>query len=349
MSEKKVLVALSGGVDSSVAALLLKRKGFKVCGVYLKLSPAQNSGKSTARAVAEQLKIPFYALDLSDKFKTEVIDYFCTHYLNGLTPNPCAVCNKKIKFSALLRFAAKKDIDYLATGHYARALKDKSGHFSLRQARDKNKDQSYFLFALTQQQLKKVIFPLGNYTKAQVRRIAAGAGLKTQRSRESQEICFVPGRDYRAFLRRNCAERIKPGSIVDRQGRRLGRHAGICFYTVGQREGLGIALGRPQYVVDINRSGNQITVGERADLCRRKIIAEDVSWVNSQPPAQAMPVEAKFRYKHPKKSARLKKVGPRSWQVEFSEPQFAVTPGQAVVFYQADKLLGGGWISATNC
>ncbi len=320
----KVIVAMSGGVDSSVAAALLKRDGFNVIGVFLKLWPGFDGKK--AQEAAKKLGIDFYILDFQKEFKKKVVDYFIKEYKLGRTPNPCVVCNKEIKFELLFQ---KIPGDFLATGHYVRL---KNGR--LFKAKDKNKDQSYFLWQLNQKQLSRVLFPVGGYTKPQVRALARKFKLLVLDIRESQEICFIQT-SLNDFLKKYI--KPKPGRIVDKEGRKIGEHPGLCFYTIGQRKGTRLSAG-PYYVLDKDTKKNVliVTKNER-DLYKKELIVKDVNWISKK--KLPLKVMAKIRYRHKLASAVVDKN-----KVIFTKPQRAITPGQSAVFYKGQELLGGGII-----
>jgi tRNA-specific 2-thiouridylase len=356
---KRIIVAMSGGVDSSLTAALLKDKGCEVIGITLKLfdyerdicDTRKKSCCSTedvydARRVAEKIDIPFYVLDYKDLFKECVIDLFIKEYLKGRTPNPCIICNEKIKFHYLLKQAKELDADYIATGHYAQNIYDEStGLFKLKKGRDKNKDQSYFLFNLNQEQLKKIIFPLGDFTKSNVRKLAEKYGLKVAQKEDSQEICFVTNNDYQSFISKNVDKKlIKPGIIVDEIGKKLGEHQGIYAYTIGQRKGLGIAHPFPLYVLGFDLEKNEVIVGKDKRLFKDELIVDNVSFISGSAIKSDTPCTVKIRYSHSPAKAVIKITGKRKINIKFDEPQRAVTPGQAAVFYSEDEVLGGGWI-----
>jgi len=342
---------MSGGVDSSTAAALLVREGYEVIGVTMRLWTVEQpelplhhrrccsvEDIDDARSVCQHLGIPHYVLSFEREFGAQVVDYFVAEYGRGRTPNPCLACNQHVKFRPLLAKARALGADHLATGHYARIVRN--GHYELWRARDPRKDQSYVLYMLGQEELSHTLFPLGEYTKEEVRELARSLDLPVADKPDSEEVCFVTQPDYRSFL----AERLpqKPGEIVDRRGHVLGYHSGISGFTIGQRHGLGIAQGVPLYVTSIDAEHNRVVVGGREELYRTSLWAEELHFV-AGPPEGAIMVEAKVRYRSPATPARLKLEGGRA-QVRFLEPQRAVAPGQAVVFYQGEKVLGGGII-----
>jgi len=347
--KKKVMVAMSGGVDSSVASLLLKQAGFEVVGVTMCLGvKAGDSDKprccgleaiEDAKRVCDKLGIPHYVMDFSEDLEEKVIDKFISEYIKGRTPNPCIECNRFLKFDVLLRKALSLGFNYLATGHYA-GIEQNNGSFILKKARDKNKDQSYFLYPIKKERLKSILFPLFRFTKAQVRRIAQKAGLAVAAKPESQDICFVAKKDYRKFIEARI-KKIKPGPILDLKKRVLGRHKGICFYTIGQREGLGISWRKPLYVISIDVTKNQIIVGERESLKAKSLVAGNLNFLIDELPEEN--IFAKIRYGH--KPARCKiKLSGNKLKVDFIRGQEAITPGQSVVLYHRDTVLGGGVI-----
>lgn len=346
----RVVVAMSGGVDSSVTAWLLKEAGFDVVGVTMQLfsgdgpsSGCCSAEDGDARRVAATLGIPFYVLNFQADFEKEVIASFGREYARGRTPNPCLVCNSRMKFSLLAGRARSLGASYLATGHYARiAFCADRGRYILKRGVDPAKDQSYALYAMTQDQLSYTLFPLGELTKTEVRSYAAAAGLPVAGKPESQEICFVPGGDYRAFLRGRVP--LQPGPIVDRNGRLLGTHAGVAGYTVGQRRGLGLAGPEPYYVVRIDAATNTLVVGTREETLAPGLLAVDCNFVSVPHLDRTVDATVKIRYRAADVRCRLESVGPGEVVVSFCAPQAAVTPGQAAVFYQGDEVLGGGTI-----
>lgn len=348
---------MSGGVDSSLAASLMKKKGYEVIGVTFKMWPKEECGASfgraccnlesvtRARAVAEGLKIPYYVVDFSVEFKKEVIDYFCSEYLKGYTPNPCVVCNEKIKFGRLLDKAKLLGAGLIATGHYANVIFDKkTGRYLLKEGKDKLKDQSYFLFNLSQGQLKRAVFPLGNMLKSKTRALAKKLKLKTFNAASSQDVCFIQDMDYAEYIRKKTGVEIKRGKIVDAAGKVIGEHKGIPFYTIGQRRGLGIAHTEPLYVTAIDIKNNRLIVGPKAEVMKKGLIAERLNWIAIDKMGRPIKVKAKIRYNHKKAEAVVTRIGEDTVKVEFDKPQEAPTPGQAVVFYDKDIVIGGGWI-----
>ena len=350
---KRVVVAMSGGVDSSVAAAILKKEGYEVIGVTMRLwsegdgdSPAPHrrccsvEEVEDARRVCQVLDIPFYVVNFEAQFRTHVVDYFCREYLRGRTPNPCLACNKWIKFDSLLNKAMALGAEYLATGHYARIERHNEG-YRLIKALDSGKDQSYVLYALRQKEMEHLLFPMGLYRKSEARKMAQGLGLPVWDKEESQETCFIFNGDYRHFLAERSSH--QPGDIVDADGKVRGRHSGIAFYTVGQRRGLGVVSREPLYVLSIDRVSNRVVVGSDEQLLRSELVASEVSFVSGEAPQEPVEVTAKIRYKSPEARAVLYPDGGRV-RLLFEEPQRAITPGQAVVFYDRDVVLGGGII-----
>jgi tRNA-specific 2-thiouridylase len=355
LSPARVVVAMSGGVDSSTAAALLVEEGYEVIGIMMRLWAEEGEGGTAnrccspeavedARRVCQVLGIPFYLVNYEKDFKQRVVDYFIGEYASGRTPNPCLACNRHIKFGLLLRRALSLDAQYLASGHYAR-IRRANGHYQLLKGVDRWKDQSYALYMLGQEALAHLLFPLGDYTKDEVRAIALDRGLPIAEKAESQELCFVHDDDYRRFLRTHAPETIKPGPIVDTAGRVIGQHKGLPFYTIGQREGMGIAAPEALYVLEMDVARNTIVACTKAELGRRELIAHQVSFVSGEAPASPMKVTAKIRYKAVEAKATLTPVDENSVALTFVEPQRDITPGQGVVFYRGDIVLGGGIIA----
>jgi len=353
-----VAVAMSGGVDSSVAAALLKEQGYDVIGISMRVwDPvtffAERDGEappcppsdavSNARLIADQLRIPFYEVNFEGEFRSIVIDDFIGEYCHGRTPNPCARCNRFIKFGLLLDKALALGADKLATGHYARIQRDGEGFFRLLKGTDTKKDQSYFLFDLTQEQLSRSMFPLGGMTKTDVRALAERLGLGLAGTGESQEICFIPDDDYVRFLEGGALAADLSGEIVTSDGTVVGRHSGTYRYTVGQRRGLGIAWSEPLYVTGIDTARNRIAVGTKQELYRPGLVGKDLNWMMPAPSGE-FTATCKIRYRHQPVPCRIIPLEDNRVEVRFLEPEKSVTPGQAVVFYDNDRVLGGGWI-----
>ncbi|MGD9014568.1 MAG: tRNA 2-thiouridine(34) synthase MnmA [Candidatus Omnitrophota bacterium] len=339
--KKSVAVAMSGGVDSSVAAAILVNQGFNVTAVTMAFNFLDGQSVKNARRVADSLGISHRVVDLTWDLENKVINNFTDGYLSGKTPNPCVRCNQYVKFGALLRHSLAWGCDFLATGHYARKIKSRAD-FLLRKGQDKNKDQSYFLYRLNQRQLSHLLFPLGNLTKQEVIKIARRLRLPVAQQKESQEICFLPGADYRGFLKKRVTADIKSGPVVDKAGNVLGRHQGIPFYTIGQREGLNIALGRRAYVVGINPAKNQIVLGDLGDAYGREFTVVQSSFILRLLKKKVV-YKVKIRYNHQEAEAMILRCG-RTLRVRFRQPQFAITPGQSAVFYHGDIVMGGGII-----
>jgi len=341
----RVLVAMSGGVDSTLAAALLLEQGHEVVGGTLRLvDPSPVSEVADPAGAAAGLGISFTSWDLRGDFARLVIEPFAAAYAAGRTPNPCIHCNARLKFGFLLDRARELGVDALATGHYARIVPDTQRQPCLARGTDRRKDQSYFLFALARAALTFVRFPLGGLTKDTVRAMARDRGLAAAERAESQEICFVPGDDYAGFLARQApAGAFVPGPIVDTAGRQRGEHRGLAHYTVGQRRGLGVAAGSPLYVVALAAASNTLVVGPDAALWRDDLVATGVNWLVDEPETDFR-AAVRIRSRHDPAPARLAPAGDGSWKVLFDEPQRAITPGQAAVFYDNDTVLGGGWI-----
>lgn len=357
MNKKKAVVAMSGGVDSSVTAGLLKEQGYDVVGLFMRMGNLYGDGtahESRARSccsledahdaerVAECLNIPFYVLNFKEAFEG-LVEYFCAEYARGRTPNPCIICNQSLKFGKLLKFAYSIGADLLATGHYAR-LEGVKGRYILRTGLDGRKDQSYVLFSLSQEQLAHALFPLGEWTKEQVRRKASELGLRNRAKPDSQEVCFVPDGGYERLIRERAGHDVRTGLIKDVQGRVLGSHPGIQFFTIGQRRGLGIAMGEPYYVVDIDPVEGTVTVGRDRETLVTEFLVTSLNWVSIERPMDKIKADVKIRYNHRAVPAAIYPTGDDMVRVVFDEPQRAVTPGQAAVFYRGDVVLGGGWI-----
>ena len=351
----RVVVAMSGGVDSSVAAAMLAEEGHDVVGLSMQLYD-QRDGETTfgscctiddlhdARRVATSIGIPHYIVNFERQFDEHVVSGFVAEYLNGRTPIPCVRCNGELKFTTLLERARGFDAAVVATGHYARVGEVSPGRYALRRGLDRDKDQSYFLFTLTQDQLAAARFPLGSLRKSEVRDYAEARGLPVARKPDSHEICFVPTGDYAAFVERRAPEAPAPGPITDRNGTELGRHDGIHRFTVGQRKGLGLSASEPLYVLALDAAGSTVTVGPRTALDRVELDASEVNWISGQPPVGPLRVTAQIRHRHPEAHATLRPRSGARASLTFDEPQPAVTPGQAVVFYEDDTVVGGGWI-----
>ncbi len=344
--DKRVAIAMSGGVDSSVAAALLLEEGYEVIGLTMDI--CTGSAVAEAAKAAANLGIRHEVVNLQGFFKEKVIDYFMSEYLRGRTPNPCAVCNRHLKFGALLEKASELGADMLATGHYARVKYDEvSGRYLLYRAQDKAKDQSYFLYTMTQAQLERIVFPLGEYTKTQVRQKAAELGLVSADKPESQEICFIPDNDYKKFLAAHLSgQGIKPGLFLNTKGEALGRHQGIPYYTVGQRKGLGIALGYPAYVVALDVENNSVILGYDKDIYKKALVAEYNNFIAFAGLNAPLEVVAKIRYGAKPALAVITPERAGRVRVDFDEPQRAITPGQVVTYYQGDLVIGGGLIAA---
>ena len=349
---------MSGGVDSSVTAALLRDEGHEVIGIsmqvwdYSRFTGAEEGSFGTccslddihdARRVADQLGIPFYVVNFEEEFQRLVIEDFIGEYFLGRTPNPCVRCNQWIKFELLLKKARSLDADFLATGHYARVERDAGGRFHLLKGVDKGKDQSYFLFTLTQEQLGHVLFPLGGLTKGDVRRMAAQFALRVAEKGESQEICFIPDNDYVRFIEEARGKGHQAGDIVDSRGEILGSHEGVYRYTVGQRKGLGIAHPHPLYVLRVDAEKKEVVVGGKNELYREGLVARNVNWTVPLP-LSLIEATCKIRYRHHPVPCRIFPLPNGHVEVRFLEREKAVTPGQAVVFYDGDEVLGGGWI-----
>ena len=350
----KVVVAMSGGVDSSVAAALLKEQGYDVVGMMMRLWSEPGKEESNrcctpdsmaqARRVAAKLEIPFYVIDAKDVFHNTVVQYFLDGYARGETPNPCLVCNRQIRWTFLLEHALALGADYMATGHYVRIRRNEQGKSELLRAVDRSKDQSYVLHVLTQEKLQHALFPVGDYPKTEIRAIAERHGLPTASRKDSQDLCFLAGEDYRNFLQRNAAEMLKPGDILTRDGRSVGAHNGLANYTIGQRKGLGLASPVPLYVLGKDSMTNTLIVGTQDELGSRELTARDVNWVSGNVPGEPFRAEVKIRYTAKESEALVTTLEGNRVLVQFDAPQRDITPGQAAVFFQGDLMLGGGII-----
>lgn len=364
---KRVLVAMSGGVDSSVSAYLLKKQGYEVVGVFMrhgirtpvsaekggpersltilrkiKQSCCSVADAEDAQRVADRLAIPLYVLNFEEEFR-QIVDYFVDEYIHGRTPNPCIVCNNRLKFGKLFEYAFSVKADFIATGHYARVLPTDDGTHGLFCGRDSNKDQSYVLFGIRRQDLPRLLFPVGGYSKAEIRKIAAEIGLRVADKPDSQEICFVADDNHPRFVREYRPEVDTSGDIVTTDGKVVGRHNGLERFTIGQRKGLGIALGEPYYVVRIEAETRRVVIGMRSELGRWELTASGANWLIDTPP-EPFSCQAKIRYRTAMVPATVTILSSDRFHVRFERPCYGVAPGQAVVCYQGDRLLGGGWI-----
>ena len=360
--EKKAIIAMSGGVDSSVAALLCQQQGFDCVGVTLALTDNSDRGLpeeafpgeraccsvddvADARSVAFRLGMPFYVFNFKDAFRREVMDRFAAAYQRGETPNPCIDCNRYIKFAKLMHRGAEIGFPYVATGHYARVEQDRAtGRWLLKKGLDENKDQSYMLYSLTQWELSRLLLPLGGLTKEETRRLAEEHGFVNARKRDSQDICFVPDGDYAAFIRRWTGRDFPPGDFVGTQGEVYGQHKGIIHYTVGQRKGLGLSFPQPMFVKELDVENNQVVLSKAEELFSQTVAARDVNLISVESIPEPLRVKARVRYRQKEQPATVVQTGPDELRVVFDQPQRAITPGQALVLYDGDTVVGGGRI-----
>ncbi len=354
--KKTVAVALSGGLDSAVAAALLKKKNYRVIGLHFRtgyefapniLAPSRPLSRvdSWAQRVSKQIGISLEVLDASQAFEREVVRYFVDGYRSGHTPNPCIVCNQRIKFGLILERARALGASTLATGHYARICQEANGRFSLLKGVDRAKDQSYFLARLTQQQLSQTMFPLGSHTKNQVQKMARAWGLTWCLARESQELCFVRHQSYKEFLSKSAGFPREPGPIINTKGQTIGHHQGLHAYTIGQRKGIGIPGPTPYYVIRIDKEQNRLVIGSKFELTATECTVIQINWIQTEPPDKPISVQTRIRYRHREAESILTPLDRYTAKVRFSKAQYAITPGQAAVFYEGERVLGSGWIA----
>lgn len=359
MEKKKVVVGMSGGVDSSVAAWLLKKQGYDVIGVTMQIWQDEEeqvqeenggccglSAVDDARRVAQDLDIPYYVMNFKQEFKANVMDYFVAEYLAGRTPNPCIACNRYVKWESLLKRSLDIGADYIATGHYARVVQLPNGRYTLKRAATDAKDQTYALYNLTQEQLSHTLMPVGEYSKDEIREMAEKIGLRVAHKPDSQEICFVPDDDYAGFIEEYTGKEIPEGNFVNLKGEVIGRHKGITHYTIGQRKGLNLAMGRPVFVVEIRPETNEVVIGDSEDVFSYTLVADRLNFMSipGMEIGEEIEVVAKIRYNHKGSPCIIKKIEEDKLLCSFPQQQRAVTPGQAVVFYDGDYVLGGATI-----
>jgi len=357
LEKKKVVVGMSGGVDSSVAAYLLKEAGYEVIGVTMQIWQDEDnafmeesggccglSAVDDARRVANALDIPYYVMNFKREFKDSVMDYFAKEYLAGRTPNPCIACNRYVKWESLLKRSLDIGADYIATGHYAGIIQLPNGRYTIKKSATDAKDQTYALYNLTQYQLSHTLMPVGDYTKDKIREMAANINLRIANKPDSQEICFIPDNDYAKFIKEYTGEETTEGNFVTPEGRVIGKHKGIIHYTVGQRKGLNLAMGYPVFVVAIRPETNEVVIGNSEDVFSTTLLANNLNFMSIEDLDGEMEVMAKIRYSHKGAACRIRKVADDVVECNFVEPQRAITPGQAVVFYQENYVVGGGTI-----
>lgn len=357
MAKERVVVGMSGGVDSSVAAYLLKEAGYDVVGVTMQIWQKEDddtvsanggccgqSAVEDAARVASRIGIPHYVMNFRDEFQEKVIQYFMDEYLAGRTPNPCIACNRYVKWESLLQRSLQIGADYIATGHYARIAKLPNGRFAIQRSATAAKDQTYALYNLTQDQLSHTLMPVGDYEKGRIRQIAEEIGLPVAHKPDSMEICFVPDQDYARFISENSGHVVPEGNFVTTDGKVIGRHKGITHYTVGQRKGLNLSMGKPVFVVEIRPETNEVVIGDNQDVFTDRLRCSNLNFMSVEDIHEDTPVVAKIRYNHQGAKAVVRKTGADEAEVVFEEPVRAVTPGQAVVFYDGDYVLGGGTI-----
>lgn len=357
MEKKTVVVGMSGGVDSSVAAYLLKEQGYNVIGVTMQIwqdeeneQVEENGGccglsaVDDARRVAKALDIPYYVMNFKEEFSKHVIDYFVDEYVKGRTPNPCIACNRYVKWESLLQRSLNIGADYIATGHYARVVQLENGRYALKKSATIRKDQTYALYNLTQDQLKRTLMPVGAYTKEEIRLMAEKINLRVANKPDSQEICFIPDDDYGRFIEEYSGKKFSKGNFVTTDGKVIGQHQGILHYTVGQRKGLGLSLGKPGFVIAIKPETNEVVIGDNEEVFASKVIANRLNFMSIDGFEGEMVLEAKIRYSHTPASCVIRMIDAETLECTFNEPQRAITPGQALVLYDGDIVVGGGTI-----